>query len=238
MILVPDIVYSPRQQLNAALEGLPDERREEIESLVKPRGAVSRLAGLNGLFVRFHQIRVLDNHASVLGLDVGADVYPIIMVVSDATNDPVMFGEGSRVFNDINDLDTLPIGNGLDVARTLAGKLPRFLQIHMLLMRSRQRTRDISGAIHSALSSDTGKGLQSTINTAVNAANPVAGVIASAASSILALVTDALSQAKDIQIFYGVTCFEDNPDELGIGQRRQLTDSKNASVIYEVVGQR
>jgi hypothetical protein len=236
VILVPNTVIHPKSDLKVAIAGLSNEHKTGIENLIRTRAGTSPLTKLKGIFVRFEQIRVLDNHSSILGFDISADVYPIIMVVNDAATSPYEF-KFIKVFNDINDLDTLPIDNGLDTARSTPDKIPRFFDIHVVLMKSNERERDISKAIHDAVNSDTGKSLQDTIEKAVTAANPVAGVIISAATSLLSLVTGILSNEKDEQIFYGVASFEDDPDNLGIGTKRLLTDKKNASIIYEILPQ-
>jgi len=234
MILVPNVVTRPKKDLQTVLARLPDGQQGKVNSLLSLRSENSPLINLTGVFVRFHQIRILDNHSSILGVDISADVYPIIMVVSDASDSPYEF-KFLSVFNDVKDLDTLTIDHGLDVARNYSGKIPRFFDIHVVLMKSNERTRDIAKAIQEAINSETGKALQTTITTAINAANPIAGVIVSAATSLLSLITGILSKEKDEQIFYGVASFEDDPDNLGIGSQRMMTDKKNATIIYEVI---
>ncbi|BBL76224.1 hypothetical protein [Methylomagnum ishizawai] len=244
MVLVPNFVDDPRQARHAAMARLPTESGNDFMAALRTPSERSPLTGLKGLFLRFNQIRVMDNHNAILGVDTPADVYPIILVTSDAADLPYQF-QTSRVFNDIKDMDTLPINDpndgdsGLDVARivTAGDKTPRFLDIHVVLMKSNEKSRDINKAIHDALESDTGKSLANTLGTAATAANPVAGVIVNAGTALLSLVTGILAGQKDEQIFYGVASYEADPDHLGIGGRKFMTDRKNATVIYEVVGQ-
>ncbi len=217
-VLVPDVVYHPTRATA--------QRRAMT---------ASALGGFRGVLVRVRDIQVLDNHSNRLfGGDAAADVYPIVMVVSDG-------GQGAYeiahlpVFNGIFDGDFLPIAGHLDVGRF--GRMPSFIDVHLLLMRSNERQRDIAKAIDDALQSDDGKAAVVALNALVTAANPIAGAAVGIARDILQVVTRVLSNEKDEQIFYGVGSFAKDPDNLGIGIAHPFTDQRNARATIEIVWQ-
>ncbi|MGD1097719.1 MAG: hypothetical protein ABSB35_37745 [Bryobacteraceae bacterium] len=219
LTLVPDVVYRP------------------IRSSA-PRMAMagfSPLTGLKGVLVRVNEIEVLDNHNSGLFGGAAADVYPIVLVASDKGGPPAQLGSPG-IFNDIFDGDRLPIAApGFTVSRSL-GAVPAFLDIHVLVMRSKEHQRDVAKAINDALKSDEGKAATTALTTLVTGANPIAGTALSIGTSILQIVTNVLAQGKDEQIFYGITSLERDPDTLGIGVTHTFTDDRNALVLVQVVG--
>jgi hypothetical protein len=219
--LVPDVVYRPTRS-------------------AAPRMAVAGPSPLNGLksvVVRVSQIRVLDNHASgFFGGDAAADVYPIVLVTSDNGAQPAQLGSPG-IFNGIFDGDRLPISApGFTVSRSL-NAVPSFLDIHILVMRSKERQRDIAKAIADALTSQEGKSATAALTALVTGANPIAGTALSIGTSILQIVTNILAQGKDEQIFYGITSLERDPDSLGIGVTHSFTDDRNALALVQVVGE-
>src|SRR5208283_5449575 len=124
---------------------------------VTPRLAMagpSLLTGLSGVIVRVSRMQILKNHNhGLFGRDEAADVYPIVLVASDKGTQPAQLAS-SGIFNGIFDGDDLPIAApGFDVSRNL-NAVPSFLDIHVLLMRSKQHQRDVAGAISKALQSD------------------------------------------------------------------------------------
>ncbi|MDD2336150.1 MAG: hypothetical protein PHD01_06205 [Geobacteraceae bacterium] len=236
MLLVPNVIQRPRKEIEAAITQIPLERRMAIETVLSTPLKVSPLDGASGVFVRFKEIKILDNHASFLGWDVSSDIYPIVLAVSDAAEKPFQISFAS-VFNDVHDGDSLPITNGLDFAR-ISSRIPRFLDIHVVLMKSNEASRDIAKAVNEALSSQDGKNITATLGAAISGVNPIAGTIITIGTSVLSLITGYLSKEKDEQVFYGVTSFENDPDGLGVGKTWVLTDKKNASIIFEVIAQK
>ncbi|HUA33830.1 MAG TPA: hypothetical protein VMA09_09520 [Candidatus Binataceae bacterium] len=218
-VLVPDTVYQP------------------------PRAAVSAQAAgpapldnLKGVIVRATKIQIQNNHKTdLLGRKEPADIYPIILVASDQSQQPAQLGSPG-IFNGIFNGDDLPIADpGFTVERSL-GAIPSFLDIHVLVMRSLQHQRDVAQAIQAALQSTEGQAAMTALKTIVTGANPIAGTAVAMGTSILTIVTKVLSQAKDEQIFYGVTSLEREPDNLGIGVTHVFTDDRNALVNIQVVG--
>ena len=217
-VLVPDTVYQP------------------------PRAAVSAQAAgaaplnnLKGVIVRATKINILNNHKTGILGGKEADIYPIVLVASDQGQQPAQLGSPG-VFNDIVNGDDLPIADpGFTVARSL-GAVPSFLDIHVLVMRSLQHQRDVASAIQTALQSTDGQAAMTALKTLLTSANPIAGTAVAMGTSILSIVTKVISQAKDEQIFYGVTSLERDPDNLGIGVTHVFTDDRNALVNVQVLG--
>jgi len=236
MLLIPNVIQRPRKEIEAAIAKIPDERKLAIEKVLATPLKKSPLDDATGVFVRFKEIKVLDNHASFLVWDVSADIYPIVMVISDASEKPYQISF-MNVFNGVKDGDSLTITHGLDLARTYSC-IPRFLDIHVVVMKSNERTRNIAKAVSEALSSVDGKNIITTLGDAVSGANPIAGTVVTIGTSLLSLITGYLSKEKDEQVFYGVASFENDPDALGIGKIWPLTDKKNASIFFEVIAQK
>jgi len=235
MMLIPNTVQEPRRELHDMLWNMSEPRRKEIENVLATPPAVSPLDGLTGVFIRFTKMHILDNHTSFLFWDTAADVYPLVMAVSDAADQPFQL-QFQSVFNDINDGDILPIANGFDFARTTKD-IPNFIDLHVVLMRSAEKTRQIAQAVNEALASEQGKNITDSLSSALSGANPLVGTAMSIGASLLSLVTAWLSKEKDEQIFYGVASYAQDPDNLGIGCKQILTDKKNAVVEFEIIGQ-
>jgi hypothetical protein len=237
MLLVPNVFINPRDDRAKVMQASPKLRREkDVDLYMEPRPE-SPLRGLTGVVVRFKEIRILDNHAStILGKDKSANIYPIVMAVSDAASNAYDLAT-RNVFNDIKDNDCLPIANALSVARYYS-RIPLFLDIHLAIVKSNERTRDVAKMINEAVTSEEGQAITTTLNTVISGANLLAGTITSIATSLLALITDCIAKTKDEQIFYGVASFEDDPDNLGIDGLKIMTDEKNARAAFEVIGQR
>jgi hypothetical protein len=217
-VLIPNTVYRPGAVAGAnAAKSAP-------------------LNNLKGVLVRVPEIQILNNHKTdLLGRKEAADIYPIVLVASDQGQQPAQLASPG-IFNGVFNGDRLPIAPpGFTVDRSLAS-MPSFLDIHVLVMQSKQHERDVAQAIQNALQSDQGKAAMTALQTILTGANPIAGTALSIGASILQIVTNVISQSKDEQIFYGVTSLERNPDNLGIGITHVFTDDRNALVQVAVIG--
>lgn len=236
MLLIPNVVRRPKTAVEAAIAGMPKETRLAIETAMAAPLKESPLDGADGVFVRFKEIKILDNHSSFLGMDRSADIYPIVLAVSDSSKEPFQISFAT-VFNDIMDGDVLPIANALDFAR-IYSHIPRFLDVHVVIMKSNEGTRDIAKSLNDALASEDGKNIVKTLSAAAAGVNPIVGTVVTIGTSLLSLITGYLSKEKDEQVFYGVGSFADYPDALGVGKTWVLTDKKNAAVTFEIVARK
>ena len=234
-MLVPDTHLRPSSNLAESLSLLPAGQRSAVSAQLASRASDSALLGLTGITVRIDSIQVLDVHASFLSSS--ADIYPVVGVVTSDTKEPFQ-ARTLNVFNGIRNGDYLSMTPQWDAYRDLAD-VPKFLDLHVLLMKSNQGPRNIGAELQEAMGSNTVKTALGALATAVGAANPLAGVISTLGASAFQLVTSLLSNEKDEQIFYGVASFEDDPDDLGIGRPWTLRDEKpNACVKFEILGRR
>jgi len=241
-MLVPDLLYSPKNQLEDALT-----RVIPLEAVPEAVDAVTRVSkaqpdntldGVKGVVVRVESIEVINNKRTgsfwgAFGGDRDADIYPIVLVANGGSDIPIEFSL-PHMFNGIRDGDHLPIAKpGITVQRNL-DSLPLFLDIHILLMRSLSKQREFAKAMDAALESPEGKSIVGTLKTAITGVNAAAGVALNLSTSLLQLYLDFLGAEKDKQIFYGVGSLEQQPDALGIGRTHEFTDGKNARAIVKV----
>jgi len=238
MILRTDAIIQPRYEILRALGSvLPDARfaavREALESSLRPDG--SPLRGLEGVTVRFRRAHVIDSHGR-FDWELAADVYPLIAVVSDAAPFPVEM-KALGVFAEVDDASDLPTGSGWDVIRTF-DRPPSFLEVHVVLMRSRQGIRDTVAQLAAALDTAAARTLTAALGAAVAGAAPATRGTVPAAAALLGLVASYLAKERDEQLFYGVASFEDDPDDLGIGRVWRLTNHADARVDFEILPRR
>jgi hypothetical protein len=238
MILRSDAIIQPKHDLTRALSSaLLDDRFEAVREALgsERRPQSSPLHGLSGVTVRFGNAHVIDNHTR-FDWEPPADVYPLIAVVSDAAPHPVDI-RALGVFNEVDDASDLPTGAGWDVLRSF-DRTPSFLDVHVILMRSKQGIRDTAAQLAAALDTAPAKALTSALSTSIALASPAVRGTVAAAGSLLGLVVSYLAKERDEQIFYGVAAFDDDPDDLGIGRVWRLTDHANARVDFEILSRR
>jgi hypothetical protein len=235
MLLKTDAIIQPKYEIIRALASvLPDARfeavREGLESDRRPES--SALHGLEGVTVRFSRAHVIDSHAR-FDWEIAADVYPLIAVVSDGAEGPVEI-RALGVFSEIDDATDLPTGSDWDVLRAF-DRTPSFLDVHVILMRSRRGIRDTVAQLAAALDTAPAKALTAALGAAVTSAEPAARSTVAAAGALLGLVVSYLAKERDEQLFYGVASFEDDPDDLGIGRVWRLTNHVDARVDFEIL---
>jgi hypothetical protein len=238
MILRTDAIIQPRYELlralsSALLAARFESIREALEAAHRPES--SPLRDLSGVTVRFGKAHVIDSHAR-FDWELTPDVYPLIAVVSDAAPRPVEI-RALGVCNEVDDIGDLPTGAGWDVPRTFAGT-PSFLDIHVILMRSKQGIRDTAAQLAAVLDTAPAQALTSALSASIAGASPAARGTVAAAGALLGLVVSYLAKERDEQLFYGVASFEDDPDDLGIGRVWRLTDHARARVDFEILPHR
>lgn len=225
--------------MNADLPDTPEILRPTVVPVRLRAPGPAPLAGVpvgvTGVAVKVTGIQVKDTRPGVFG-SARADVYPIFLAVLGPSSDPVAFATLS-VFNDVVPGASLPISPVAPptIARQL-GAVPRAIDVHVLLMRSRERTRDVAKAIEAARASPEGTKIVTTIATALATTNPATAGLVTLASELLGLVCRILSDAKDRQLFYAVASVEET-DGLGIGTPIVLEDD-GARVELEIRGLR
>ena len=186
--------------------------------------ALLKSAGYDVVGVTLHvtRLQVLDTHKAWFQGEV-ADIYPIFLLITGPSATPLQWGSFS-MYNDIHPGDSVPIDPHAPptILRSLSS-MPTYMDLHVVVMRSRERARRFGEALAATLASDAGKKLLLTVQTAVSAANPVAGVAVTAGKELLELLSGYLSNQRDRQIFYAAASFE-NAEDLGIGLTHTLED--------------
>jgi hypothetical protein len=211
---------------------LTGDRLSSTITIMDKRPPITPLNNINAVHIRFKELKVIDNHTSFISWDSPADVYALAFAVNDVSQKTYDISTAG-IFNGIKDNDDLPSVSQLDIVRTFNNP-PHFLDIHVLVLKSSQKKRDLAKSVNDALSSPEGAGFSSTLNTAIS--NSAAGEILHVTTSLLSHITTVISLDEDEQLFYGILCLEDDPDDLGIGKSWVLTDNKNVRVTFEVVG--
>jgi hypothetical protein len=189
--------------------------------------------GLTGLNVRIKGITILDIKRGFFNPRSDADIYPLFLIAAPETTEPVVI-QPVRVFNDISPGEALPLPDvaAPTIFRT-AEELPPWIDVHVVVMKSRKRSRDLAKGILDALASDEGSAIHKAIVTAAAAANPTAAVVAPLAIGLLNLVCRFIAKEEDTQLFYSHASIE-AADGYCIDQDIELTDRKHASVVLRV----
>jgi hypothetical protein len=234
MQLVPNVIERPAEVLENILKS--HYPAEMYDAFFSAPATESIIKGVN---VNIQNIQILDNHSGFITskiqiFDIDSYVYPIVMVITNDTKEPVKF-EFKSVFNGIGDGDELAIGDNLTIYREYDNP-PKFIDIHILLMKSNEKSRDIYSKINEVMNSKEGKDTMDSISKIITASNPAYTVIANLGQTLLQSIINYLSNEKDEQIFYGVKSMNMYPDNLGIGKQHILTDNENAKIIFEVQG--
>lgn len=232
MLLIPDAVLAPGAELTDSLSRVLPETAipQVIETIASSH---TTPAGLTGVVVRVKEIFIIRNKSGVLGIGNSADIYPIILVANGESQDPVKFSL-PNMFNNIGDRMALPIAEpGIDVSRNF-NNVPEFLDIHVLLMKSKKKQRDFATALTTTLASDEGKSIIDSIGKLVQGGT--AGIVLNISSALLQVFLKFLGAQEDKQLFYGVGSFDKQIDALGIGKEHVFTDNNFARVTIEIIG--
>lgn len=235
-MLIPDVVYQPEAILEDALIGVA-VNSGTLKSTLSSKSNNSTLNGLKGLIVKVSEIYIKDNRRGLplSNRDLPADIYPIFLVSNGGSKEPVRF-ELPGIFNGVKDNSNLPIAKaGLAIHRDLT-TVPQYLDIHVLVMRSLKKKRDLAKALNEVLESDEGKSLIDTIGDLSKITNAGIGISVGAASTLLQLFLKYLKGLKDKQLFYSVISLDRQPDHLGIGNSYKLEHEEYGHAMIEVHG--
>ena len=148
-------------------------------------------ADVVGVTLHVTRIQVLDTHKGWFDGEV-ADVYPMYLLLVGPSAAPVQWGPWT-MYNDVRPGDTLPIAANAPptILRSLTS-LPAYIDLHVVIMRSREKSRDFGAAVKAALASDAGKALVQAAQAAVSTANPAAGVAVGVGKELLEMVASYL----------------------------------------------
>lgn len=213
-------------------EALPTEESLVLTPTLFPQvvstHTLESSAVVSGIVVRVPEILILDTRPGFFEGS-AADVYPLFLVVMGPGVEPVSY-QGLSVFAGVEPGSKLPVQ--LTIARALTGA-PTYVDVHVLLMRSRVKLRDTAKLAADIMASEEAQTLIREIGTLVSVQQPLAGAAVGLTSKLITLLCQRLSEAKDRQIFYGVASFE-NVNELTDRAVYRLRDNY-ASVVLEIV---
>lgn len=157
------------------------------------------------------------------------DIYLVATVIDDNNNTPFTLKLDS--FPKIRQDELLPIDSqfGVQMYRT-AGHIPAYLDIRILVARSKEGIRQAGEAMTSIESNPTFKSAIATLSTMV--AGPI-GVLASQADRIIGIIGAILKLQKDSKLCYYVATISRDFDNLAVGQQIEYKN-RYVSLSYKI----
>jgi hypothetical protein len=186
---------------------------------------------ITDVMIRLRKVRILNIHEPIF--DKTAEIYFVTSVADGSEEKPLSLK--IETFSGIKKGDTVDIGEkGVSIYQNPSGKLPRYLDIRLLIAESDKGLRD-AGEILKALNDDQGfKDIQKMLTTLATTANPLLSTFIDLAGGVIPLVGKLLEMNKDDQICYYAATFTDKFDNLGVGLHSH-TKANEVEFSYEIL---
>lgn len=183
------------------------------------------------ILMRIINVKVLDWKARLKRLGIGdeADI-DIITYVVDGENDRPAYNISLKSFPKIKRQTNVAIGNPGIMIYEREGKVPRFLDIRILVARNRQGIRNVGTAMNKIVKDENFK--EATFALTALLSSPI-NVITSQIDNIVGIIGAILEMQKDDQLLYYAATFHRDFDNLGIGKKR-CDQTNYVELCYEV----
>lgn len=152
----------------------------------------------------------------------------LVTYVIDGETDRPPYNISIKSFNKIKEGGSLTIGDPGLMIYEREGKIPRFLDIRILVVRNKQGTRDIGEALTQIKNNENFKSVTNTLSSLLT--SPF-NILTNQVDNIMGIIGAILKMQKDEKLLYYACTYHRDYDNLGIGQLKCHTLPKNSPKI-------